>query len=349
MHQHISFPSIGQFKNAIQQIQQSAKYHGVPAPKVTFQGTVKLHGTNAAVCRKVGGGVDDIYFQSRERIITPGDDNAGFAAWGDTNLQLLNSMFDYIESTVATASGEIIQVYGEWAGGSIQKGVGLNHIPKKFFVFGIRISENSESQEWMAMNYVDNTIQEVFSRIPDVFSIAEFPTWEVEIDMNTPTLVQNHLIELTESVEKDCPVARKLLGPGFDKELIGEGIVWTAIPDHALPFSVDGVRFKVKGEKHVTSKVKTLAPIDTELVKSVDAFVEYAMTENRLKQGLDKLREKGLELDTKNTGEYLKWVMQDVFKEESDTMEASGLTTKHVSGPMTKKAREFFFKEIQNA
>lgn len=345
MNEHISFPSIGQFKNAIQQIQQSAKYHGVPAPKVTFQGTVKLHGTNAAICRKVGGGIDNIYFQSRERIITPGDDNAGFAAWGHSQREMLNHLFDEIYLVSDYEDEDTVQIFGEWAGGSIQKGVGLNYLEKQFFVFGIRVSKDSESQKWMNMDLVSSIVHTQST----LFTITDFPTWEVEIDMNTPTLVQNHLIELTEAVEKDCPVSRKLLGEEFDKELIGEGIVWTAIPDHALPFSVAGIRFKVKGEKHVVSKVKTLAPIDTELVKSVDAFVEYAMTENRLKQGLDKLREKGLELDTKNTGEYLKWVMQDVFKEESDTMEASGLTTKHVSGPMTKKAREFFFKEIQNA
>lgn len=344
MNEHISFPSIGQFKNAIQQIQQSAKYHGVPVPKVKFQGTVKLHGTNAAVCRKVGGGIDDIYFQSRERIITPGDDNAGFAAWGHSQRDMLNHMFNEIYLVSDYEDGDIIQIFGEWAGGSIQKGVGLNYLEKQFFVFGIRGSKNAESQKWMNSDLVSAIVHTQST----LFAITDFPFWEVEIDMNTPTLVQNYLIELTEAVEKDCPVSRKLLGPNFAEELIGEGIVWTAIPDPTLPFSVAGIRFKVKGEKHSVSKVKTIAPIDTELVKSVDAFVEFAMTENRLKQGLDKLHEKGLELDTKNTGEYLKWVMQDVFKEESDTMEASGLTTRDVSGPMTKKAREFFFAAINN-
>ena len=80
---------------------------------------------------------------------------------------------------------------------------------------------------------------------------------------------------------------------------------------------------------------------------SIDEFVEKTVTENRLQQGIDKLREKGLEVDSKNTGEYIKWIMGDVFKEELDTLVGSDLTTKDVSSKMAVKARNFFLQYIE--
>jgi len=38
----IKFPSIGQFRDAIKQVQSAAAYHNVPVPKVVLRGTVKL-------------------------------------------------------------------------------------------------------------------------------------------------------------------------------------------------------------------------------------------------------------------------------------------------------------------
>jgi hypothetical protein len=40
----IKFPSIGQFRDAIKQIQSSAKYHGKPVPKLKMVGFTKVHG-----------------------------------------------------------------------------------------------------------------------------------------------------------------------------------------------------------------------------------------------------------------------------------------------------------------
>ena len=56
--------------------------------------------------------------------------------------------------------------------------------------------------------------------------------------------------------------------------------------------------------------------------------------------------ELGHSLDAKSTGEYIKWVMGDVFKEELDTLAESGLTTKDVSGQMATKIRKFYLENI---
>lgn len=45
----------------------------------------------------------------------------------------------------------------------------------------------------------------------------------------------------------------------------------------------------MKGEKHSASKVKTLAAVDPERLVNITEFVEYAVTENRLEQGTQKV------------------------------------------------------------
>lgn len=352
MAEHISFPSINQFKDVIKHIHSGCHYHQIPVPTVTFRGTVKLHGTNAGICRPVHGGVNDIYYQSRERVITPEQDNAGFAMWAYGNREVFNDLFDAIAAKQFDKD-DIIQIFGEWAGGNIQKGVGLNQLEKSFFVFGVRVSKDSSSNDWFfhqnTTRYIDTIID---ARIPNMYDINKFPHWEIDIDMTDAKAVQNQLVEWTMAVEEDCPVVRQLLGDKVVTPSIGEGIVFEAMRPRGLDVDprlvniLSGLRFKCKGEKHSASKVKTIAPVDTEKLNSIKEFVEYAVTENRLNQGLDKLREKGLPQDSTSTGEFIKWIMGDVLKEELDVVAKSGLTTKEITGPIANKARDFFMKQL---
>jgi hypothetical protein len=94
------------------------------------------------------------------------------------------------------------------------------------------------------------------------------------------------------------------------------------------------------------SKVKTLAAIDVEKVQSIEEFVERTVTQNRLMQGIDKFAEMQLAVEPKNTSQFIKWVIDDVFKEELDTLLASGLTPKDVSNKMAAKARNFFLPKV---
>lgn len=343
---HIPFPSIPQYRDVIKQIQQSAKHHVVPTPTVTFKGSVKLHGTNAAVVLGLDG---EVYAQSRERVIDPLSDNAGFATWLVQYKQWFGKVLDnlearYLEHSLDINKNAVVQIYGEWCGGNIQKGVGLSKLPKMFVIFGMRISENAESQQWLDVDIL-RPLFEKYGKPENVHLNTDFPVFFMNIDFNKPEQFQQSLIDLTIEVEKDCPVARKFL-PDSTDELIGEGIVWEAAQTSDLPFSVEGLRFKTKGEKHSVSKVKVLVPVDLEKVASVDEFVEKTCTENRLKQGLDKLREMGLEATSQNTGAYLKWVMSDCITENLETLSESGLTTKDVSSKLAAKARLFYLSNI---
>ena len=169
-----------------------------------------------------------------------------------------------------------------------------------------------------------------------IHSIKDFPTYSVDIDFNCPEKTTNTLTAITEAVEDECPVAK-----AFGVEGIGEGVVWsTEYKDQVL-------RFKVKGEKHTSSKVKKLANVDIEKIESIDKFVEYAVTPSRLSQGIEVVfTQENLDLDIKMMGKYLKWVMGDIVKEEMDTLKGNNLEPKDISRAVNTKSREYFMKVL---
>ena len=94
------------------------------------------------------------------------------------------------------------------------------------------------------------------------------------------------------------------------------------------------------------SKVRTTAMVDVEKMNSVSEFVEYAVTENRMKQMFDKMSELGHPLDQDQTGTFIKLVQADVLKEESDVMVASNLEVRDVAGGIAKIAKNYWFENI---
>lgn len=325
--EHIAFPSIEQFRHVIREVQNKARWAGKdengepifdrtkPLPTLDFVGTVKLHGTNASVV--IDGG--EVYFQSRNNIITPESDNAGFATWASSvPVDVWKSIYP---------SEERVVIYGEWAGKGIQKGVAISELPRMFVIFKIRVGGN-----WLSVTELKNID---VSAISGVYKITDYPNTTLSIDFAAPELVQNTLKEITENVEKECPV-----GKAFGVSGIGEGVVWTCISEG---FESSKFMFKVKGEKHSASKVKTLAAVDVEKVNSLREFAEKVVTESRCLQGMDYLREQKLEVSEKSTGAFLKWLYADVVKEEYDTITESGLESKEVGSSISKKGKEWFF------
>jgi len=318
------YPSIEQFRNVIRSVKAIHDYQGKDEegkaiyqhkdnyPTLTFRGTVKLHGTNASAVKYSDGRIE---FQSRERVLSLEDDNAGFmAAMVGKDLNILFNQF---------SPKNYVAIYGEWCGGNIQKGIAINGLGKMFVIFGVMVDD-----VWVDLP------SDLHSNENSIYNILQFPTYEVEIDFNHPELVQNKIIEMTISVEECCPV-----GKFFNKEGVGEGIVFTCLKNQEL-------KFKSKGEKHSASKVKTLNPVDVEAIASINEFVELAVTENRLEQGISFFRENNIEVEAKNTGQFLGWVVKDVLKEEKDTLEASGLDEKKVKNAIVTKARIWFLNCI---
>lgn len=342
MQEHIRFPSIEQFRNVIQKVKHKTRFIGVDEagepiynrtkdlPTLVFEGTVKLHGTNAAVVDKYGM---DLYFQSRERVLSIERDNNGFAFWATAHLQELEHLKEEIRKYAEFFNQEEnvdVIIYGEWCGGSIQPGVAISGLKKMFVVFKVKIGDTWYSP---ASFPTLETNPEA-----GIYFINRFHTFKTSINFESPESIQNTLIGITMLVEEQCPV-----GKAFGVEGTGEGVVWSCVTPG---WESSDFVFKVKGEKHSSSKVKTLAEVDVEKINSIASFVDKCVTENRLVQGLCVMRELNLPFTVKSTGDFVRWVYKDILKEELDTITESNLEPKELGGAISNKARKWYFSYL---
>lgn len=300
---HIPYPSIEQYRHAIKRVTDTAQFTGLdtdqsplfdrslPLPKLKYQATVKLHGTNFAMGldRKTG----EIWFQSRESIITPEKDNAGAARFFSS--KDLMPLFDKIP-------GDTVVIYGEWCGKGIQSKVGICQLPKMLVVFDVFVeSEN----RWLSAEEAS------FICAPDipVYNIYNFPKWEIEIDFADPAAAQAELERITTEIADSCPVSK-----AFGADGIGEGAVWRCVtPGWEDP----KFRFKVKDERH-SAKDKPVV-VDN----SGDAEIVAKLTpEWRLEQMLEKVCDlnNGGEVDIKKVSLFLQAFWADVQKEDFDIL-----------------------------
>lgn len=323
------FTEIEQFRNVIRAVKLHSDFvgydsdeqpiyrHDRPYPTFTFHGTIKLHGTSAGIVLYKDGHLE---YQSRERVLSITSDNAKFFLC--MSLVDVNKLFEGIEFS------DHVALYGEWCGGNIQKGVAITGLANMWVLFALKIDD----------------VYQDFSKYPHIkmedkriFNIYQFENYTMDIDFNYPEISQNKLVDLTLKVEEQCPV-----GKYFGNEGIGEGVVWECITEDSRYI------FKVKGEKHSISKVKTIAPIDVEELNGMKEFVEYAVTENRMKQGIDKMVELGKPLDMHTTGDYLRWVYNDIIKEETDTIVKNQIDPKKIGSLISAKARIFWLKHLDS-
>jgi hypothetical protein len=302
---------------------------------VTFRGTIKLHGANAAAAVTA----DRIIPQSRSRELALGDDNHGFALFLSGAAQ--TAAIREIESRIRAATGipdEKLTLFGEWCGPGIQRGCGIHQVPdKQFVLFAVVRGEGDEAQ------YLD-AVPLLGAEFADarIFSILDGPTFEVEINLSDPDQLQaaaDKLDELTRQVEELCPWAAKFGAVG-----IGEGIVWTPTGAH---WGKTFLYFKTKGAKHKVTARRERVALSPETLAGVEQFVEFMVTENRLNQGLDHLHEQGLEVGMRSMGAFLKWFSGDVSREGAAELEANGLTWKEVAKAVTTKARNWFIPKAK--
>jgi hypothetical protein len=220
----IKFPEIEQFRHVIDDITRSSRYRGkddngkpiydekAPLPTITFRGTVKLHGTNAGVCyNKVKG----VWAQSRNRVISVGDDNAGFA----TFVKPLEAVFTALAQSVKCDfdGGDTVAIFGEWCGQGIMKNVGICKLPKMFVVFAALISPKTDKgHRWL----IEAELVPLKSPENKVFNIYDYETFSIDIDFSKPELSQPQLTALTDQVERQCPVAMKHGKEGIGKRII---------------------------------------------------------------------------------------------------------------------------------
>ena len=60
------------------------------------------------------------------------------------------------------------------------------------------------------------------------------------------------------------------------------------------------------------------------------------------------MKELNIPLETKSTGDYLRWVVNDVIKEENDTIIANGINIKKIGSAISAKARMFWLNYLNS-
>lgn len=348
----IKFPSINQFIHLVSSVKRRYEFVGLdeneiaiydsskPKPILTFTGSVKLHGTNAAVCYNEN---DGIWYQSRTDFITPEHDNAGFASFATYRKDIFMNFFNEIYEREKLDPKEFsISIYGEFVGKGIQKGVGISKLDKSMFIFGVKITPHTETEEEQKENpayWVDHS---TFKSEDDrIYNIEDYKTYSIDIDFNDPKSVEEKLTELTLSVENECPISKEF---GFEHTM-GEGIVWYCINEGSV------LRFKTKGEKHKNKVEKERKPIDNEKLDRINKVVQLVTPDWRLEQMLDEtfnLMNGGV-LDIKKLGDYIKAVIKDIVKEELLLITENDLEMRDINKFISNVARDYFLEKYNES
>jgi hypothetical protein len=316
----MKFPKIHQFRSAA----KYANWAGIG--RVDYRGTVKLHGTNGGV-RFQKDGV--IVAQSRNRDLTLESDNHGFAAF----VRGQRSQFRTIHRQLLAHLGvddeadREVTIFGEWVGPGIQRGVALAQLPVKQFVVFAAVVDDEFVQvgdgQWAIAGQ-------------QIHPITLAPHWQISLNFLDKDGIRkafDNIQNIVDDVEARCPWAAM-----FGIDGVGEGIVWR--PSSAVMQDMPGLWFKTKGAKHSKGGKRPKEPVSAP--EGLEPFVAMACTDERLHQGLDYLREMGLECDMTSMGAYLKWVSGDICDELGDDMADAGLTWKQVAKHINSRAVAWF-------
>lgn len=345
MKKMISAAEIGQFRHVVTNINRTSNFVGLDEngeaiydpslkkPIITFKGSVKLHGTFSAVCYN---DLDGVWFQSKNNIIGIGNDNAGFAFFATSKesvfIEIIKSLAKFNNINLSENS---IMLPMEWVGRGIQAKVAISNLEKSAFIFSqakVKPFDEDKISYW-----ISTKIEEINVKSPadKIFNINDYKTYEITIDFNNPQLSQNLIINMTLEVEDECPVSKE-----FGEIGIGEGIVFTYLMS-------DGTRhiFKSKGEKHSKSKVKTLRPVDNEKLALIYDVSNEVTPSWRLDQFFNEITNHGKNIDRKYIGDYIRAVINDVYKEDVDIITASGLESKDINSHISKIAKDYFFAQ----
>jgi hypothetical protein len=347
----IKFPSIASFREVIATVRHISQYTGEvrdgqpvydesrPLATLDYVGRVKLHGMNSSVAFFEDGSHQ---VQSREVVLTPEDDATGFARFVQA---LPDTALTHLREAAMAAAGERatypITVYGEWCGQGVQKGVGVSKLPKMFAVFGVLVGHRDPDNPWNE-TWVDVDRTTAVS-LPElrIYHVDSFGRLPLSIDFSAPAKAAEILTEVTTRVGEQCPVANALGAEGK-----GEGWVWMPV-DPKLR-SNPRLWFKTKAEEHKQRKTSGADEVDPEKaakLESARAVVDEFLTEARLERGLSYLAEAGKPLEMKSTGDFVRWVTQDIIKDASAEM-PEGVTAKDVGSAASKLVSAWYIKKM---
>lgn len=285
-----------------------------------FANGILVHNSNASVRFTTNG---EIIPQSRNRVLSVGDDNFGFAAFVEKNKDVLK--------TIAPKGGDFT-FYGEWCGRGVQEKVAVSQLNKHFVIF--TMCHNGIMYPISKVIDVNEFDIGLLNR-SGIYFIHQIPTYNITIDFSRPEDSIEQLTDWTLEIERECP-----WGKYHGVSGVGEGLVLAPV-DSSLPFEM---WFKCKGLEHKKGAKAPKVEVAPEVMQTQRELAEKLLPQWRLEQGISVLRERGLSVEPKNIGVYLQWISEDILKEEQDTMEANGTDWKKINPIVLQRARQYILE-----
>lgn len=271
-------------------------------------GTVKLHGTHADI---VIHHDDSIIFQSRNVVgLNTEKDNAGFAAAMSKKVKPLLRLRDVIvgrftqlNPTTPLDRNRPIIIAGEWIGESVQKGVAIARLSKRFVIISVNVNGI-----WQK----DNDYSAIALPNHDIYNVSRAGLFKKTLHPQDISRTISELEAVTEQIAHKCPFAETF---GIEGE--GEGIVWKLACD---PYNANpALWFKTKGGRFKPTFARALRQCSEVAEHNREVAAGLAKTwcsEQRMDQGLEYLREMDIGQDSKALTPFLKWVQNDIMVEE---------------------------------
>ena len=315
---------------------------------VTYRAKAKLHGTNAGI--RIDLNTGEVKVMKRTGFITPENDNFGFAAWVESIKSEFAGLLD-------DSDHQSLEIWGEWVGPGVQKGVALTQLPHKVFAPFMVILEDviggrkkivdpediatylPERADIIPIEWEDFLFEfEFINKKANQFPISQQASVMVSLE---------ELNQLVERADSECPWVKRhfnISGPGEGYVLYPFLISASVGKEVARILDIEYSRlmFKAKGESHKVVKNKAAVIIDPEKVAKYSDFAEKFVTEARCLQGVQAVGG----LDIRNVGAFLKWLGNDVIKESEDELEVSGMEWKDVAKSVNSKASAWFKKAV---
>lgn len=339
----IHFPKIHGFDRVCEDVEEQHSFdikddEEAAYPKITFSGSVKVHGTNGAIVTNPEG---QIYCQNHNKVLEyESEDNYKFMQFVEG--RRVSELFDMVKEMYFNEGGEedidtaYIALFGEFAGKGIQGGVGVCSLDRFFYLFAIRlVFDDSKKNAWLKLS----DYKEVEMPRQRIFNAMNFPVYKATVEFSNPQSAVKTLKDLTQKVAKDCPVAKQLGGKGK-----GEGLVWSE-ENEDKNFNIV---FKTKEESFLPTK-KDNVSVSAPVVESVTNFVKMTVTDVRLKQGIQYIAEQGLDCELRNARTFANWIVDDIFEEEESTIKKSGLQNTNLRQKIVSAARDWFSKYCESS
>lgn len=298
-------------------------------PIITFTGSEKLHGENMAVCYSH----EELWVQGRNHIRTIADDQNGMAqfveATKDYWLEIFNTLIQ--KHSVDTTTHTIV-IDCEWAGANIQKGnAACSGTAKAAYIFDyFRIVDNATEHT----EYIPSQDIPVNPNV-GIYLLSSFGTYSLQLDFNQPELCATQLTQLALQIEEQSPIAKYFCKP----DNVGEGVYLYGIHQGEL------LRVKAKGKKHGGNpKTNTKVTLSEDDKSALTELADRLTPVWRITQGITETG-----ANTRgHLGALMKWVVEDIIKEESPTLVASGIELKQLQRYIATQVKAYYFDSLTN-